>query len=194
VANATGKAVWLLLLTSALVAKAPQPPKSEKPQPPRTDRYGDPLPPQALQRLGTLRFRPGVPIWHVSFSPDAKLLAAATHNWNADSISLWDRATGKCLRLIDVGKKSPFTLVFTPDGRILAGQDHQGEIHLWEVESGKELRRFKGHVGFLGNYAGRIVVSVGFLFTPDGKAVVARGPDKAIHVWELTTGKELEQF
>jgi RNA polymerase sigma factor (sigma-70 family) len=179
---------------SPAVANAPEPPKTEKPQTARTDRYGDPLPPQALERLGTLRFRPGVWVWHLSFSPDGKLLAAATHNWQADSISLWDRATGKCLRLIDIGNKSPFTLAFTPDGKILAAQDHQGEIHLWEVESGKELRRFKGHVGFLGSWMGRIVLSVGFIFTPDGKALVARGPDKAIHLWELATGKELRKF
>jgi len=214
--TAIGKAkivvVALMLLTGALAAGmgALVPPKpledqaespalaksqrSEKSPTARTDRYGDPLPPQALRRLGTLRFRPGVDVCHLSFSPDGKLLATATHNWQSDSISLWDRATGKCLRRIDVGKNSPFTLVFTPDSKILAAQDHQGEIHLWEVESGKELRRFKGHVGFLGNYMGRIVLSVGFIFTPDGKALVARGPDKAIHLWELATGKDLRKL
>ncbi|HTU91073.1 MAG TPA: sigma-70 family RNA polymerase sigma factor, partial [Gemmataceae bacterium] len=48
--------------------KSPQPPAAEKPQP-RLDRFGDPLPPGAVRRFGTLRFRHDS-ILDLAFTPD----------------------------------------------------------------------------------------------------------------------------
>jgi WD40 repeat protein len=178
----------------------PEPATTEKQSPARTDRYGDPLPPGALARLGTVRFRPGEPIAHIAFSPDGKLLATATQNMevnaNLVSVSLWDRATGKRLRQISVGKKPPFALAFAPNGKILATQDERGEIHLWDVGAGKELRRIAagGIVFETGRGPGGQIRGIGFVFSPDGKTLAGRGPDKAIHLWEATTGNELRKF
>ncbi len=55
------------------VAKAPA-----SSQPPRTDRYGDPLPPGAAMRLGTVRFRQFPNISHVVYSPDGRLVVTDT--------------------------------------------------------------------------------------------------------------------
>lgn len=166
----------------------------------RTDRYGDPLPPRALARLGTVRFRPGDPIAQIAFSPDGKLLAATTENMEANanlvSISLWDRATGKRLRQFAASKRPPFTFIFAPDGKTLATQDERGAIHLWDVGTGKELRRIAaGGMVFETTPTGQgLILGSGLVFSPDGKAVAARGADKAIHLWETVTGKELRKF
>ncbi len=182
---------------SPAVAKAPGS-AAEKQTPMRTDRYGDPLPPRALARLGTVRFRPGEAIARIAFSPDGKLLATATQNTEVNanfvSVTLWDRTTGKRLRPISIGKKPPVDLVFAPDGKRLATQDEKGEIHLWEVQTGKQYRRFQGEIRFLDFTMGMRVIGAGFAFSPDGKALAARGPDKAIHLWETATGKELRKF
>jgi RNA polymerase sigma factor (sigma-70 family) len=179
-------------------AKAPEPPPSERQRLARTDRYGDPLPPGALARLGTVRFRPGDSIAHLAFSPDGKLLAVATQNSevnaNLVSLSLWDRATGKLLRQLAVGKRPPFALAFTPDGKMLATQDERAEIHLWDLGTGKEIRSFKGRVDLVGSPARASFVGAGFAFSPDGKSLAARGSDKVIHLWETATGKELRKL
>ena len=60
---------------------------------PRTDLYGDPLPPGAVMRLGTIRLR------HVgsevAFSKDGKQLISCG---NDGEVRVWDVADGKLLR------------------------------------------------------------------------------------------------
>ena len=46
-------------------------------RPPRTDLYGDPLPPGAAMRLGTVRFRKATFISHLVYSPDGQFVVTA---------------------------------------------------------------------------------------------------------------------
>jgi hypothetical protein len=85
-------------LALALSGPAPgEPPTAKGPKAPtqgkqvRRDRYGDPLPPGAIARLGTVRLRHSSGITGLAFSPDAKFLASSGHN----SVRLWETATGK---------------------------------------------------------------------------------------------------
>src|SRR4051812_29064709 len=59
----------------------------------RTDMYGDPLPPGAVARLGTVRLR------HrgadVTFAPDGKCLIS--YGWDGE-VRVWDAASGKLVR------------------------------------------------------------------------------------------------
>ncbi len=57
---------------------------------PATDHYGDPLPPGAVARLGTVRFRHEGGARRLEFSPNGKALAC-----NSDVV--WDAATGRPL-------------------------------------------------------------------------------------------------
>src|SRR5262245_38356268 len=72
-----------------------KPPESSKPA--RTDCYGDPLPPGAIARLGTMRLRHLIHANDVAFSPDGAVLASS----GADGlIRLWEPATGQQIRLL----------------------------------------------------------------------------------------------
>src|SRR5262249_61542610 len=74
-------------------AEAKKPPRETAGLP--VDRQGDPLPPGALARLGTLRLRHGGQVYAVAYSPDGKILASGARD---KVIRLWDTTTRKELR------------------------------------------------------------------------------------------------
>lgn len=132
------------LLGPALVCRAgalADPPKVAA-RAARTDHLGDPLPPHARARLGTLRFRHmagnGVG-WRVTafaFSPDGRLLASGSAGY---SICLWDAATGRRLRCWEtVGGGLPHALAFSADGKALVARVG-ADAKLYDVATGKEI-------------------------------------------------------
>jgi WD40 repeat protein len=195
--------LWCCL---AVTANAEVPEQQGKPA---GDLHGDPLPPGALARLGTTRWRHSADVTFVAFRPDGKtLLTAADDN----TIRLWDLGSGKEIRrfvppqpvavpqlpgkkgkaaadqeaeiqaavqvmMVGGNADSGFHLALAPDGKTLAA-NNGNTIQLWEVDTGKELRQIQGP-------------SSGLLFSPDGRALAARGGNGTIFLWATETGKEI---
>jgi WD40 repeat protein len=144
----------------------------------RRDLYGDPLPPGALARLGTLRFR-GVR-GAMSFTPDGKLLAAATGPAGAH-ITFWDPATGRSVRHINAGATLA-RFAFTPDGRRVACFTNSSRSPMLDVASGTELFTVDSSHGLL---------------SADGTILVTAdtfGDAPQVHVWDAATGRQVRRW
>jgi WD40 repeat protein len=56
--------------------------------------------------------------------------------------------------------------------------------HMWEIGSGKQVKRFDGHTGLV----------LALALSPDGRRLITAGDDKSIRIWDVATGKELHKL
>ena len=143
------------------------------------DRLGDPLPPHAVARLGTVRLSQDG--YHeATFSPDGKLLAT-----DQRSPSMWGRAV--CLWEVSTGKErrrfldALWPLAFSPDGLSLACTGGPARtLRLLEVETGRERWRWDEKAPQFC----RVV------FAPDGKNLAVAASDATVRICSTATGVE----
>ncbi|MGH7171594.1 MAG: WD40 repeat domain-containing protein, partial [Gemmataceae bacterium] len=159
------------------------PPKAEDAKPARrVDRHGDPLPPGALVRLGTVRLRQQGRSF--AFSPDSKRIASTCSD---GFVRIWDAATGQERRRLD-GFGFPNRLAFSPNGKLLAVVDEQAlDIHLWDTATGKRIRKWsRMHDHGLG-----FELITGLTFSPDSKILAADEENVGITLWDTATGDKI---
>jgi RNA polymerase sigma factor (sigma-70 family) len=152
-------------------AVAPKDAGAGKPQA-RTDALGDPLPPRALLRLGTIRFRPGGGVQALAFLPGGHTIVSTGFK----GIYFWDAATGKERRRIKTSDEwlRPFAL--SPDGKVLAMP--RGEIiQLWETKTGKELHKLESN-------------AICLAFSHDGRRLACVDQKNTLVLWDWCNRKE----
>ena len=130
-----------------------------------------------------------VPVYTVAFSPDGKL--AASGSFAGKPILLWDVATGKEIRQI---QEEAAWVQFSPDGKCLLSatnvlskktQGFIGALHLYDVATGKMIRKFSGH------HTAEIHTVA---FSPGGIFALSGGWDKTMRLWNVNTGQEVRKF
>jgi RNA polymerase sigma factor (sigma-70 family) len=125
---------------------------------------------------------PNVRARDLAFSPDSTQLVAIGYNHNqavgekSGCITIWDVRTGeeKFVRT-GLGSSLSKTVVFSPDGRLLATGGWSGDLQLWEIATGEERHHFTGHELAINSIA----------FSPDGKLLAAASSDAPLFVWDV---------
>src|SRR5262249_39682315 len=155
----------------------PQLPRQAEARPETTDLHGDPLPPGALARLGTIRFRTPTATCWLAFAPGDTTLFTA----GGGPLSAWEVSTGKELHRFGF---EGWCYALSPDAKTLATGTQTNVIHLYDVTTGRALREIRGHEDWVRSLA----------FTADGRTLVSGSNDKTVRFWDVASGKELRRL
>jgi WD40 repeat protein len=167
----------LVLLLIPLTAPAEEP---------RVDHFGDALPPGAIARLGTVRWRHGDGASFVSFLPGGKEVLSVGRD---DFVRFWDAATGKEVRQFRIGPENrggnPVAAAgaaLSNDGKVLAVSTPANQVRVYETASGKELWNINAQDGW------------GLSIAPDGKTLAVQERSGTIRLIDVATGKPIRKL
>jgi RNA polymerase sigma factor (sigma-70 family) len=161
-------------------------PKAESGQP-RTDAFGDPLPAEAIARIGTVRFRHGNHIGSLHYTADGKEIVSHSL-W--EGICVWDAATGRELRHILPEQQDRINAIdLSRDGQRIAGtlQSFSGVVEVsdcvvWERTTGKRIKAIgKGKYSFP-------------RFAPDGNMLAIIDYDGSVELWDVDADRSLRSW
>ena len=124
----------------------------------------------------------------ITFGPDGKMLflggAGGMRRGEQSTVTLWDIEPAREIRTLGGHVRPVTSMVFSPDGKVLAAVGRDDVAKLWDWRAGKEL----GLVGL----GGKGISSV--TFSPDGKTIASGSLGQPIKLWDVATGKEIREF
>lgn len=129
----------------------------------------------------------------LAFSPDGEALATVGADCRA--VTLWDVATGQERARLADHRGPVWSVAFSPDGETLAAAsgvvpavadrgdaNRVGEIRIWDLAGPEPAPR--------ANLVGHEYGIVSVCFSPDGETLATGGFDRAVKLWDASTGRE----
>ena len=76
------------------------------------------------------------------------------------------------------------SVCFSPDGRQLASGSADESVRVWDLSSGREVKKLEGHTRGVGSVC----------FSPDGRQLASGSNDESVRVWDLSSGREVKKL
>ncbi len=94
-------------------------------------------------------------------------------------IMLWDVETGRRQISIEGHTRAINSVIFSPNGNLLASTGDDGTVRIWDVETGEQQRIYDGFGG-----TGRMA------FNPDG-SLLAFGNGTSVVLWDIEAAEQI---
>lgn len=116
------------------------------------------------------------------FTPDSnKILICNCDN----TLKIYDVYTGSVICILDKNSEYIQTVAISPDDTKAASVDHWNfSVKLWDLNTNKHLRTFKGHKGHVDSIC----------FSPDSSTILSGSMDNTIKLWDVETGECIQTF
>ncbi len=112
--------------------------------------------------------------------PDGRRIV--TGDWS-NALQLWNLRDENGLVRFDGHTDRIMDLALGAGGDLFSAA-HDGTVRRWDLDSGKEIRRYAGHEGAVQAIA----------LSPDGSRLVSGGRDHTVRLWDVHTGEPLARL
>lgn len=114
----------------------------------------------------------------IKFSPSGKLLAYG----NAGFLSIYDAENWRKIHTL---KASVSALSFSPNSKWLASANLEGVVHIWDLQSGRFIKKMQDSPPFENTI-------FCIQFSSDGNSLASAGGGNIIKIWDIKTGKKIK--
>jgi WD40 repeat protein len=99
---------------------------------------------------------------------------------------IWRLPEHKWIVAQDLCNQTFHSVAISPDGRFVLAGSNGHTLSLWDIASGRQVRRFAGHTDYVSSIA----------FSPDGRFALsgAGDDDKTMRLWDVSSGQEVRRF